>query len=235
MSSIKNMAHIGWGHLKDSEGYGKLGDSINDYRAVTKEELSTLESSTINLKHAAHGMIFAKKSNLLWNLYDQKGLVMMQVRFDGLLGFPGGLVDDGEKAVDGINREMHEEIGLDLHKYSFTEDHHIACYYQEMKKMILHFYLMEVSPEDFATLEQKTLSAEEYGIETCGIVRVPLFTMGDGVRGFPAFLANQFAGNARAELIHGLLEAKLFSESEMGTALKAYKDYAESIKSKTHL
>ncbi|CAL1527083.1 unnamed protein product [Lymnaea stagnalis] len=231
------MADIGWGALEDSEGFGALGDNIDDYKLLFNNDLNELKSTVQNLKHAAHGMIFAKKPNLLWDLYDQKGYVMastnnMQVRFDGLLGFPGGLVDDGEEPVDGINREMHEEIGLDLEKYFFSDEHHIASYYHAGKGLILHFYLMEVSPEDYCELELKTLSAVEYGIETCGIVRVPLFTMGDGVRGFPAYLANQFAGNARSELIKGLLAAQLFSEKEMSVALKAYKEYTESQKSK---
>lgn len=38
----------------------------------------------------------------------------MQVRFDGLFGFPGGLVEPEENPVDGLNREMAEEIGLDV-------------------------------------------------------------------------------------------------------------------------
>ena len=37
---------------------------------------------------------------------------MMQVRFDGLLGFAGGLVDPGESVEYGLNRELEEEIGL---------------------------------------------------------------------------------------------------------------------------
>lgn len=226
------MADIGWGALENCEGYGALGDEIDDYKILSNDNLNELKSSVQNLKHAAHGMIFAKKPSLLWDLYDQKGYVMMQVRFDGLLGFPGGLVDEGEEPVDGVNREMHEEIGLDLEKYLFSEEHHIASYYHAGKGLILHFYLMEVSPEDYCELELKTLSAVEYGIETYGIVRVPLFTMGDGIRGFPAFLANQFAGNSRSELIKGLLTAQLFSEKEMSVALKAYHKYTESQKNK---
>ena len=38
----------------------------------------------------------------------------MQLRFDGVFGFPGGLVDKGENPVEGLNREMQEEIGLDV-------------------------------------------------------------------------------------------------------------------------
>jgi U8 snoRNA-decapping enzyme len=39
-------------------------------------------------------------------------LFQMQMRFDGVLGFPGGLIEKGEDPVVGLNREMEEEIGL---------------------------------------------------------------------------------------------------------------------------
>ncbi|XP_059161340.1 U8 snoRNA-decapping enzyme-like [Physella acuta] len=241
------MADIGWGALQDSEGFGTLGDDVDDYKLLTTEELTNLvepatnsdscpldleSNSKLKLQHASHGMIYANQKQLLWDLYEQKGLVMMQMRFDGVLGFPGGLVDEGETPVEGMNREMHEEIGLDLTKYSFNEQHHIASYLNKAKNLVLHFYLMEVTVEDFSTLELKTLNAKEYGIETYGIIRVPLFTMGDGLRGFPAFLANQFAGHSRCELILGLLTAKLFTENEMAIALSSYRQYAESLRNK---
>ena len=38
----------------------------------------------------------------------------MQMRFDGLIGFPGGLVDPGEDVVQGLNRELKEEMNLDM-------------------------------------------------------------------------------------------------------------------------
>ena len=34
---------------------------------------------------------------------------MMQVRFDGLLGFPGGLVDPGESVECGLYRHKTDE------------------------------------------------------------------------------------------------------------------------------
>ena len=37
----------------------------------------------------------------------------MQLRHDGMIGFPGGYVDEKEESiVAGLNRELHEEIGL---------------------------------------------------------------------------------------------------------------------------
>lgn len=56
-------------------------------------------------------------------------------------------------------------------------------------------------------------------VQVFGIVRVPLFTMGDGVRGFPAFLSGHFAGSARQELILGLRHVKLLSEDELNAAI----------------
>ena len=55
-------------------------------------------------------------------------------------------------------------------------------------------------------MEKDALNAEEYGSETLGITRVPLFTMSEG-RGFPAFLKNNFVGNSKQQLVKGLKSA----------------------------
>ena len=34
----------------------------------------------------------------------------MHLRFDGTLGFPGGLIDENEDILDGLHRELREEI-----------------------------------------------------------------------------------------------------------------------------
>ena len=42
-----------------------------------------------------------------------KAILMMQLRSDGLLGFPGGIVDPGESILECLNRELREEMALD--------------------------------------------------------------------------------------------------------------------------
>ena len=87
------------------------------------------------------------------------------MRFDGLMGFPGGLVDPGEDPLMALNRELHEEIGLDLQKFSFREDDQVLSCYHEKKNLVLHFYAKEVNLDDFKTIERQNLTAVEYGIE----------------------------------------------------------------------
>ena len=41
-------------------------------------------------------------------------ILQMQLRQDGKVGFPGGLVDPGEEACEGLMRELSEEMALDV-------------------------------------------------------------------------------------------------------------------------
>ena len=46
----------------------------------------------------------------------------MVSRFDGKLGFPGGIVDKEDSTiVDALNRECVEEIALNIDKISFQQ------------------------------------------------------------------------------------------------------------------
>ena len=89
----------------------------------------------------------------------------MQMRFDGLIGFPGGLVDSGEDPLQGLNRELEEEINLDLEKFRFEEDNHIVSCFHEQKNLVLHFYAKEVNLEEFKGIEKRNLTAPDYGAE----------------------------------------------------------------------
>jgi len=45
--------------------------------------------------------------------------------------------------------------------------------------------------------------------------------MGDGYRGFPAFLANSFAGNSRDQLLCTLQHLSIMSNEEISKAVEA--------------
>lgn len=57
--------------------------------------------------------------------------------------------------------------------------------------------------------------------QVLGTVRVPLYTMGDGFRGFPTFLTNSFIGNARLQLLYSLKHLNILTDEEIKMAEQA--------------
>ncbi|XP_015924543.1 U8 snoRNA-decapping enzyme isoform X2 [Parasteatoda tepidariorum] len=144
--------------------------------------------------------------------------VMMQMRFDGTLGFHGGIIDEGTDILTGLNRELKEEINLKS-TFHVTHEDHMFTHVANSKKFCYHFYAKEVSKEEFQSIEYDTLCADEYGIETFGLVRVPMFVMHDHIRGLPTFLKNQFAGCAKIQLLNFLVLKELCSCDELNVYL----------------
>lgn len=90
----------------------------------------------------------------------------MQMRFDGNLGFAGGLLDKGcESAVEGLNRELAEELNLDLKRHSLVQKDHICTHVNDKKRLVMHFYALEVTKLEFLEIERNSLCAAEWGVE----------------------------------------------------------------------
>ncbi|KAK7078222.1 NUDIX domain [Halocaridina rubra] len=92
-------------------------------RSVIKSLVSYNESKKLtNYRQAAHACVWASH-NESTVFGDLRALVMMHLRFDGSFGFPGGIIEDGEDVVEGLNREMTEEIGWDtsLHSIKWSD------------------------------------------------------------------------------------------------------------------
>jgi 8-oxo-dGTP pyrophosphatase MutT (NUDIX family) len=149
-------------------------------------------------EQACHAMIYAKTDTRFLSRYPCRAWVLMQMRFDGSLGFPGGFISDESNLdaslEDGLNRELVEELALDLSRCAFDRSHHVVSHFSPKTNVTLNFYAKEVTEEDFKEIEMAALRAEEYGLESFGLIRIPLFTMQDSHRGLPLFLQNQFAG-----------------------------------------
>ncbi|XP_021954735.1 U8 snoRNA-decapping enzyme isoform X2 [Folsomia candida] len=183
-------------------------------------------TDTLNFQdatHCAHVMIWASlKDRLILDKYPGRAAVLMQMRFDGCLGFPGGIVDDRIEDMDpdvamgfvtaGLNRELVEEVNADLsivkvtgRDYVYTLSDKVPYVTQlVVEPTLCHFFTKEVELSQFEDLERAALSAKDFGDEVMGHIRVPLYTMDDGKRGYPEFLKNNFIGQAKAQLIRGL-------------------------------
>ncbi|KAF8766689.1 U8 snoRNA-decapping enzyme-like isoform X2 [Argiope bruennichi] len=169
-------------------------------------------------RHAAHCCIYSPYSTPVLNNYVSSALVSMQMRFDGKIGFHGGLVHE-KNITEGLNRELAEEINLN-EKFYITDKDYLFTHVDILNKLCLHFYGKEVSIEDFKTIEKEALDAEDFGLETMGVFRVPMFTMRDGYRGLPAFLNNNFIGEAKNQLLNFILHRKLMTPEEVKTVLE---------------
>jgi len=169
-------------------------------------------------REAAHVMFFAKTDEKLWNKLPFRALVNMHLRFDGRLGFPGGLIDPGENVEEALNREVSEEMGEG--NKEVTAENWIETNFCSTDNILLHFYCMELTKQEFFDLEKRGLQAKEYGVEVLGHMRVPLYTRERNNGGFPMFLQNNFAGCARQNLLNGLLKHNIFSVQEIDEVQK---------------
>ena len=166
---------------------------------------------------AAHAMFFARTSDQLWDKHPYKALVNMHLRFDGRLGFPGGLLDAEENIETALNREISEEMGEG--NPVITEKEWMSSQYSAKEKLIMHFYCKEVEKTEFLKIEKRGLSAPEYGVEILGLLRVPLYTRPRNKGGFPMFLKNNFAGNAKENLLNSLMRKEVLTSEEVNAAL----------------
>ncbi|KAI5718204.1 hypothetical protein M8J77_017939 [Diaphorina citri] len=211
-----------WGssawNLASTEVYGRPSTNLNDFIELTQSDLK--DDKYKSGYHASHCMIFAYNDDKIFATYTARANVLMQMRFDGYIGFPGGLVDAGESPLEALNRELNEEINLNP-KYKVKDSDLVCIHYSQSKKIILHFYALQVEKTDVLEIEKGALTSHDYGVEVLGTVRVPLYTMGDGFRGLPCFLTHSFIGNAKHQLLAALLKLKILSPEEINQALNA--------------
>ena len=98
------------------------------------------------------------------------GLLQMQVRFDGTLGFPGGLVNsaEGELPEAAVSREFGEESGCVGLEVSFSAEDHVTTHYSAETRLCLYFFAQEVSLEQFTAVERSAVAGREWGEEVSG-------------------------------------------------------------------
>jgi U8 snoRNA-decapping enzyme len=89
----------------------------------------------------------------------------MQLRFDGYIGFPGGLIHEGEDILSGLNRELFEEVNVNVQKHPVKEEHYVVTHWCPSKKLLLHFYAVEIPINDLKVIEEEAVKAHDYGTE----------------------------------------------------------------------
>ncbi|KAJ1070994.1 hypothetical protein K5549_003973 [Capra hircus] len=175
-------------------------------------------------RHACHAMLYAPDPGLLFGRIPLRYAVLMQMRFDGRLGFPGGFVDLRDGSLeDGLNRELGEELGEAAAAFRVERADYRSSHAGSRPRVVAHFYTKLLTLEQLTAVEMGAPRARDHGLEVLGLVRVPLYTLRDGVGGLPAFLENTFIGNAREQLLEavqnlGLLEPGSFAHLKISTS-----------------
>ena len=185
------------------------------YTQIDQAQSLKLES---RFKHAAHVGIYVRTDEMQFTKYPKHAHVLMQLRFDGTFGFTGGIVDPGETPLIAVNRESCEELGMPEGSINVTESDHIVTHYADELNLCLHYYGKEVDLATFIELENRAVKAKDYGAEVMGVMRIPLYTLPNGL-GFPAYLGGQFIGSSKITLLALLRDRKLMPEAEITKAL----------------
>ncbi|CAJ1055409.1 U8 snoRNA-decapping enzyme isoform X1 [Xyrichtys novacula] len=182
-------------------------------------------------RHACHAMLYCDTNTQLFGRIPIRHIILMQMRFDGLLGFPGGFVNTQEETLEaGLSRELLEELGVALPLS--VEDHVDARFApvpsSSSSPLITHFYMRKMDEEQIREVERAAAStATDHGQEVLGMVRVPLYSTKSG-GGLAFFLSHSFIGNARSQLLDSLLRLNLVAPKDLHKAL------TQSLKMHTH-
>jgi len=192
------------------------------YQLITRKESTNLASTW---RQCVHVMLYARVPDDT-HLFNSKHVpvrytVMMQMRFDGRLGFPGGFVDDNDDSIEhALYRELSEEMGSLPESLMFTPSDCLITHLLQEKKLCLHFFCKEVSFDEYLQIERRDENQPYHGFEVLGVIRVPLFVMWDKLGGFPSFLRNNFIGNSKDQLITAIRSKNLLSDSELDKFLQ---------------
>ncbi|VFV31103.1 u8 snorna-decapping enzyme-like [Lynx pardinus] len=140
----------------------------------------------------------------------------MQMRFDGRLGFPGGLVNLQDTSLEaGLNRELIEELGEAVADFRVERADYRSSHAGSGPHVVAHFYAKRLTLEQLVAVEMGATRAKDHGLEVLGLVRVPLYTLRDGVGGLPAFLENSFIGTAREQLLEAIQDLELVESGSL--------------------
>jgi U8 snoRNA-decapping enzyme len=151
-------------------------------------------------------------------------LVLMQVRFDGKIGFFGGEVEEGETVENTLARELREELNVSGASpetgFEYLCSHEIAS-----TRTRAHFFAKEVSKEQFFEIEAKAREAQHFGSEVLGTFRAPVFVQESEddealeSKGLPNFLRSNLHHGVVEELIWLVASKDLVSRKNLQLAL----------------
>ncbi|XP_038938090.1 uncharacterized protein LOC688828 isoform X1 [Rattus norvegicus] len=144
-------------------------------------------------RHLCYVMLYAPNPGVLFGGHILLNYsVLMSMRFDGRLGFPGGFVDDNSPSLEeGLNKELLRKLGEGVSTFNIVSTDYRSSLIETTSKVVAHFYVKCLTLEQLQAVEAGAPLTKDHGLE-------------DGVGGLPAFLDNSFIGVAREQLLEAL-------------------------------
>ncbi|KAM5198834.1 tudor-interacting repair regulator protein isoform 1-T3 [Hipposideros larvatus] len=210
------LAHALKGRCSDRGGSAKMSAAVPELKQISRVEAMRLGPGW---SHSCHAMLYAANPGQLFGRIPMRFSVLMQMRFDGLLGFPGGFVDRRFWSLeDGLNRVL----GLGLGCLRLTEADYLSSHLTEgPHRVVAHLYARQLTLEQLHAVEISAVHSRDHGLEVLGLVRVPLYTQKDRVGGFPNFLSNAFISTAKYQLLFALKVLNMMPEEKLAEAVAA--------------
>lgn len=118
---------------------------------------------------------------------------LMQMRWDGKIGFPGGKVDEGESLIVAVQRELKEELGLNLPRLLFQP---VSTFYNH--EIATHLFEVHLEAHELLHTVSCVGPDAQIGSEVLGVILAPLYNSTHNE--FTNFLQNNFSASAKLEL-----------------------------------
>lgn len=125
-------------------------------------------------------------------------LVLMVHRWDGTIGFPGGIVEEGENIRQTIIREVLEEIGYDVSSY--RNDAEFVCSNDVSNSLETHLFALRISFVEYQKIIENFYKSKHILSEITGLIS-PHFRNYPEHKVFNQFMNGNFAPSVKEEIL----------------------------------